>query len=242
MVTRTTLWLTDDGVKMTERKYLRYWKNSSSGPDHGVMLVLDYEGARRFDWTDSSFDNDFLSAATNDLKPYASAYLEYDSSRRVRTVQRSVRLQWRRRQRTPHDRLRTDPSLSATSGYDTAWHHRAVIGRPDGSYVTQYFDEMGQALSTVVSSLDPAGATTPTHWATRVIRDSNGYVTEVWTPDSVSGYTHNTSGSPTGSFTADSSGLSISTRASAAARPRDISRTKSGATSRRRTSSSSCAA
>ena len=210
MVTHTTP-MSDSGVSLTERKYYRYHIDNSAGPDHAVMLALDFEGARKFDWLDSSFDNDFLSAPTNDLKPYAAAYLEYDSSNRVNSA-------------TFHGQCgcsgggadgaytfayADNPAFSGSSGYDTAWHNRTVIARVDGSYITQYFDEKGQALSTVLSTSNPASSSpTPTHYATKVVRSSTGHFAEVWTPDSIASYTHNDgSGDPSGTFTSDSSGL-----------------------------------
>ena len=35
------------------------------------------------------------------------------------------------------------------SGYDNEWARRTIVTRPDDSYITQYFDETGQALSRV---------------------------------------------------------------------------------------------
>jgi len=37
-----------------------------------------------------------------------------------------------------------------TSGYDAAPALRTMVERPDGSFLTQYFDETGQALSQVI--------------------------------------------------------------------------------------------
>ena len=45
----------------------------------------------------------------------------------------------------------TNGSYSDNSGYDTTWCKRTVIQMPDSSYLTQYFDELGQGLSTVVT-------------------------------------------------------------------------------------------
>ena len=78
-----------------------------------------------------------------------------------------------------------------TSGYDAAPALRTMVERPDGSFLTQYFDETGQALSQVISDSDPSTGS-PSLWITKVTRDSTGCVTSVTTPENSTAYTHST--------------------------------------------------
>ena len=195
-------------------KYYRYWEGSSDGTSnynsstnpgyvHALKYVYDFEGVRRYDWLDSTFDDDELTASDSDLIPYAAAYFEYDSSHRIN-------LFWTNGQcgcggatnGTYTLTYQTNGSYVNHTGYDVTWERRTVIGKPDGSYLTQYFDELGQGLSNVVSDIDPATVSpVPKVWATYVARDAtDGWVTEIHSPDNVTGYTHST-----GSFTRDAS-------------------------------------
>ena len=206
--------LTDTSATLTTRQYYRYYVgtfNSMSNPghDHEIKLVLGHEAARRYDWDgDGTFDQDYESETDANLKSISDVYLKYDSTGKVASVffdgncgcgGGSLNGE--------HFVAYESPSFSGTTGYDTAWHHRAVIQPPSGgAWVTQYFDEVGQPLSRVQSDDDPAGTSpAPTFWATKVVRNSSGQVTEVHTPANLSSYTHNTSGSPDGTITTSSS-------------------------------------
>jgi YD repeat-containing protein len=72
--------------------------------------------------------------------------------------------------------------------------NRTTVQRADGTWLTQYFDEIGQSLSQVITAGDPSSSPGST-WVTAVTRSSIGCVTEIGTPASVSSYTHD-SGSP----------------------------------------------
>ena len=75
----------------------------------------------------------------------------------------------------------TNGSFSPVSGYDTEWYSRTVVKQPDLIYKTHYFDEVGQQLSTIITDGDP-GVSYTDMWATEVVRDSMGCVTEIVTP------------------------------------------------------------
>ncbi len=204
---KTTLPLSDSGVNDVRVQYFRYWEgtyNSSTNPGypHQVKLFLDHEGTRRFDFLDASFDQDFLTETTDNLKPYGAAYFEYDSSRRVAKTWTSGQCGCSGAATGTHEyRYETNSSYSDGSGYDTTWARRTSVKRPDNSWITQYFDELGQTLNHLITDADPANTSpAPATWATKVTRDGSGRVTEVSTPANVTAYTHST-----GSLTASTS-------------------------------------
>jgi RHS repeat-associated protein len=206
MVTITTP-LSDPAQSLVRKKLYRYYTgsyNGSSNPGNPKQLkmVVGFEGVRSYDWSvDATLDDDQLTASTDTLKSYSDAYLEYDSSRRVSKaffngecgcsggVNGSFELSYG-----------TNSGFSNTSSYDTAWKYRTVTKRPDSTYSTQYFDEVGQPLGKVVTNTDPAGSPTET-WASNLARNSGGAVTSATTPANSSGYTHST-----GAFSSSSSG------------------------------------
>jgi hypothetical protein len=188
-----------DGTEI-RKKYLRYWEgayNSSTNPGHvhALKLVVDFEGARSYDIAqDGTLDDDFTSASHDNLKPYASAYFEYDG-----TTTHRINKAWFQGQcgcsggatGTHEFEYETNGSYTDGNGYDTTWARRTIVKRPDNSYLTQYFDEVGQALSTVVTDIDPdTSSPTPKKWVTAITRDASGRVDQIATPASVTGYTH----------------------------------------------------
>ncbi len=190
--------LTDSGVSSVAKRYYRYWEgtfNASTNPGHpyGHQYVVDFEGTRNQDWADATFDEDFLTLSNDNLKPYATAYFEYDSSHRVNEA-------WFNGEcgcsgganGTYLFEYETNGSFSDnTSAYDTTWKTRTVVQRPNGSYLTQYFDEANQPLSQVVTDADPDNTSpAPSRWVSYVTRDSNGQVSTLSTPANVTGYTH----------------------------------------------------
>jgi YD repeat-containing protein len=199
------------GQDHVKTKYFRYWEGTydavtNPGIPHELMLVLDYEGARNFDWSEvgagePAFDAGYEAATTANLKPYSLVYLEYDSSNRVNsaTFNGSCGCGGGGANGVTLFTYGTNGSYSDGAGYDTTWPRRTVVTRADSTYLTQYFDELGQPLSQVVTNTNPASSPTET-WATAVVRDSMGCVTEIDTPASVTAYTHST-----GSFTVSSS-------------------------------------
>ena len=205
--------LSDSGINDERVKYYRYWEgtyNSSTNPGHphAIRLVLDYEGARNFDWSESGtgepeFDDGFLTANTDDLKPYAAAYFEYDSSHRIDDAWFNGSCGCSGAGTGTHSyRYETNGSYSDSSGYDTTWARRTSVQRPDDSWITQYFDEVGQPLSYVVTDDDPSNTSpVPSMWVHYVTRDSSGFVDSYSTPENLGSYTHS-SGSITASTTA----------------------------------------
>jgi RHS repeat-associated protein len=205
-VTLTTP-LSDSGVSLTQKKYYRYWEGSydatnNPGYPHGLQYVVDFEGVRKYDWSDQTFDDDFLSASEGSLRPYASAYFKYDTSYRVKEAWFNGECGCSGANNGTYlFEYESNGSFSGTSGYDTAWCTRTVVQRPDTSYMTQYWDEVGQPLSQVITDADPDNTSpAPSRWVTRVERDSNGRVTKVATPANCTGYTHSS-----GAITASSS-------------------------------------
>lgn len=208
-------------IEQVKRKHYRYWEgsaddaasyNSTTNPGypHALKYVYDFEGVRLYDWNladDHSFDEDHLSATDANLESYASAYFEYDSSHRVREA-------WFDGQcgcgggsdGTFLYVYETNPSWENNPGYDQVWATRTVVHRPDGGFLTQYFDEVGQGLSQVISDIDPGTSSpTPATWVTKVTRSSIGCVTDISTPENVTAYTHNSGGSPSGAITVSTS-------------------------------------
>lgn len=197
LVTITTP-LTDATIELVRHTHYRYY----AGTDL-IKYVVEPEGARRYDWDeDADLDEGFLTASDIAINPYAAAKFDYASGRideawfngecgcggggnGVHTI-------------TYDDASGYSGNIADTT-YQNAWGRRAVIGQPDGTYVTQYFDETGQALSRATTDVDPATGSFD-FWATGVARDSSGRVETVHTPANHTGYTHDTMGSPTGSF------------------------------------------
>ncbi len=203
LVTITTP-LTDSSKSMIRKKYYRYHKSGdTNGTSYQVKLVVGFEGTRNFDWTqDGQFDDDFLTASQSALLDYAEAYLEYSS--------RQISLATFNGQRacsgiatgegTYEFTYATNGSHPGGSGYDEEWLYRTVVELPDTTYLTQYFDEVGQPLGQVRTKLDPTQTSGQLTWATQVVRDSRGGITDIHTPANVTAYTHST-----GSFTLSSS-------------------------------------
>jgi RHS repeat-associated protein len=195
-----TLPLTDSGINDIRVQHYRYWEgayNASTNPGypHAIQLVVQAEGARRYEFQDSTFDDDILSETTANLRSFGSAYFEYDTSRRISEAAFNGDCGCGGAgSGTFTFRYETNGAHPSASGYDEEWQNRTTVQRPDGTWLTQYFDEIGQSLSQVITAGDPSSSPGST-WVTGVTRSSVGCVTEIGTPASVSSYTHD-SGSP----------------------------------------------
>ncbi|MCW5775672.1 MAG: hypothetical protein KIS87_04400 [Phycisphaeraceae bacterium] len=207
LVTVTTP-LSDSGVSLVAKTLYRYWKgefNDSTNPGHPYALqyVVGAEGYRRADWQDATFDDDPLTMTETNLKPYASASFEYDSSHRVDKAWFNGECGCSGGLNGTYDlAYETDDDYTDTSGYQSAWARRTVVERPDATYETRYFDETGQPLSRVVTDAHPGNTDpAPSAWATKIVRDASGLVTHVHTPANENGYAHDDVNGPDGTIT-----------------------------------------
>ncbi len=191
--------LSDSGLSSTRKKYYRYWDHDSSGYHfddnpgypHQVRMILDYEGTRRQDWADEDLtDEDFKTETSSNLESYASVHIEYDSSYRAMSAWFNGACGCGGSANGEHTFEYEDntSSYSDGTGYDTAWMTRVVVAKPEGSYLTQYFDEAGQSLHQVATDGTPTGS--PDRWVTKITRNSDGVVTEISTPANITAYTH----------------------------------------------------
>lgn len=201
--------LSESGIDDIRETYYRYWKGSydnatNRGASHHLQYIVEPEGTRRFDYSDSTFDDDFFAATESSLKPYAAAYFEYTEV--GSPAELMVDTTWRNGEcgcgggasNGEHSiAYETNSGFSSVPGYDTEWLTRAIVGRPDGSFITRYLDEAGQALSSVVTNITPGSidgdqsdVDDDDFWVTEITRDSSGFVTAIHTPANITAYTH----------------------------------------------------
>jgi RHS repeat-associated protein len=201
--------LSDPSTSLVTERYYRYWDNGA-GKDHCIQYIVGPEGTRKFDWQDQNLaDNDYETASENDLKPYAEAYFDYTSYQ--------VTTAWFNGECGCGGGVDGQYTISyanrigfsgGIAGYDietvnslsqAAWARRTIVLQPDAdpgdgtdaNYMTHYFDEVGQPLTTMFTDDDPADTgPQPAFWITKVVRDPSGCVTIVHSPESVTGYTH----------------------------------------------------
>ncbi|MBI4881742.1 MAG: hypothetical protein HY812_19090 [Planctomycetes bacterium] len=188
--------LSDSNVDLTQKKYYRYFEGSydaqsNPGYPHAIKMVLDFEGTRNFDWDGQTFDEDFLAVEDEYLRAHATIALEYDQDHRARkTIIRGGCCGMS--DGTYEYEYESSANYSNNVlGYDTEWCTRTIVKRPDGSYHTQYFDEVAQPLASVITGADPD--TNPTaRWATDVVRGNVGEIRAVYTPACTTAYNHTT--------------------------------------------------
>ncbi|MGE4198429.1 MAG: hypothetical protein AB7G11_15045, partial [Phycisphaerales bacterium] len=173
----TTTPLSPASTNLTRITYYRYYTgtyNASTNPGHAncLKMVLDAEGTRSYDWQDSTFDADYVADSDASIKSYASAYFEYESSS---STERIAKAYFNGQcgcgggtngtyEFTYGDSTSYSTYIGNTS-YDTGsggWGKRTVVKRPDTTYQTFYFDEVGQSLSVVTTDTDPAGSPSKT--------------------------------------------------------------------------------
>lgn len=187
------------GIEDVQVTYYRYWDDADTeGFDHALRLVVSPEGARRFDWTDVTFNEDFKTATNAALDPYGSAYYEYDNARRIVSAWFEGECGCGGAKNGIYDyEYHSNPDYTDSTGYDDGgnenWVTRTQAAHPDGSYTTYYFDEVAQGLSTVRTDIDPDSASpAPDFWVTYVERDTSGQVSAIHTPANVTAYEHDT--------------------------------------------------
>ena len=207
-----TLPLSSSGDEQVQNTCYWYYDGSydatnNPGYHHQIQYIVSDEGYRKSDWLDSTWDNDPLTASEGDLKPYASAYFEYDTERRIVSSYSGGACGCSGAADGTHTfEYEDNTEYSNGTGYDSAeaeWKMRTVVQKPDVTYktasgaieswVTQYFDEVGQPLHRVLTDGDPDGS--PSLWATKVIRNSDGQITDIHSPANVTAYTHTIGGS-----------------------------------------------
>jgi RHS repeat-associated protein len=215
LVTTTTP--LSNGSLMRNTLY-RYWKgayNASTNPGYPntIKLVVGPEGYRKYDWAqNSALDDDTQSASTTNLKPYADTYLEYDANYRVNLVFFHGECgcgggSGSGLHTITYDNSSSYGTYTGNGQYDNGWATRTVIKQPaydpgaspaQYAYITQYFDEVAQPLSRVITDGDPTGTSpAPPRWVTEVTRaawDSTdkigGLIENLRTPESNDTYTH----------------------------------------------------
>lgn len=208
------------GITQTKKKYYRYWEgsyNSSTNPGypHALKYIYDFEGYRKADWEEdgalddgiqSIDDDDPVYGGGPDLKEYSAAYFEYDSSHRVRKAWFNGQCGCSGGVNGTHEYTYSSVSYTPTSNYDAAPASRTIVLRPDSTYLSQYFDETGQALSELITNTDPDGVSAPTtkYW-TVAERDSTGVVTGITMPNAVDAATSYSTAKNTGAPTKQSS-------------------------------------
>ncbi len=217
---KTTMPLSDSGVTLVKKKLYRYWEGSSDGTSsygstvngetakgyvHQLKYVYDSEGLRRYDYAgDATFDEDFLTASDETLKSYAEAYLEYDSNHKVSLAWFNGQCGCGGGTNGTHEfTYDVVDGYTNNTGYDATMATRTIVERPDGTYLTQYFDEVGQGLSQVITDAVPTSFSK--FWLTKVTRDSAGCVKQISTPANVTAYAHNPSPAGQPTMTADGS-------------------------------------
>ncbi|MCI0456510.1 MAG: RHS repeat protein, partial [Gemmataceae bacterium] len=221
---------TIDTKWLIRKKHYRYYSGgydaiTNPGNNHHLKYIIDFEGYRRYDWLDQNLNNDSPLDVVDDnlLKPYASAYFEYEDSNYALDKHRRITKAWFNGScGCPGTSSGTyvlsyqknDPD-GFQPGYDDEWYARTVVRQPDvqfktadpavKSYITQYFDETGQPLSRVLTNDDPSGPSVSV-WATHVVRGAtDGLITSIHSPANVTTYAHNEAGGdPDGLFTLNS--------------------------------------
>ena len=213
--------LSDSGVRLEETTYYRYYTDSmGDGHPHFLRMIVEPEGVRRYDLDNPSTDID--TVADSVVAPYSLAEFEYypetiTSGGTFVDPHNSMRL---KKMTTSsgcscgtdgvHEfRYEKNPAYTDTSAYDTEWAYRTIVSTPSGLWNTYYMDETLAQLSHVGTVGDPATATDV--WATQIVRDSNGYISAIHSPENITAYTHGStdpSATVATSFTAStSSGL-----------------------------------
>jgi RHS repeat-associated protein len=153
-----TMPLSPSGVSSVAKKYYRYWTgtyNSSTNPGHpnSLQYVVSFEGTRRFDWSDSTMNDSFLTASEGSLKPYAESFFKYDSEHRVSEFWGNGQCGCSGAGNGTHTiTYPTTATLGDTSAYSANIAAKTEVSPPEGqAIVGQHFDKTGQPLSRIMT-------------------------------------------------------------------------------------------
>ena len=175
---------TTDDVRVTYYRYYTGAFNASTNPghEHSIRMIVDSAGYNEDDYAgDTTFDDDPLSESESTLKTYASAYFKYDSDRRIVSA-------WFNGAcgcgggsgAGEHTFEYETQSYTNNAGYDTDLVARTTVDTPGTDWSVQNFDEVNQPCGHIVADGNPDNTgPSPNFWPTRVIRDSNGCITEI---------------------------------------------------------------
>ncbi|MCC6244764.1 MAG: hypothetical protein IT353_18100, partial [Gemmatimonadaceae bacterium] len=199
----TTTPQSDASVTLTSKTYYRYYTgtyNSSTNPGqaNGLKLILGADGTRAYDYAgDSTFNDSFFGASTDNLKAYSDAYFEYENTTTYQVNKAFFNGQCgcgggvNGQYQFTLGLATAYATNIANTTYQSANAVRNVIQRPDGTWETRYFDETHQSNGWAITNSDPASSPTQT-WASNVARDSAGRITSVKMPSNVTAYNHAT--------------------------------------------------
>jgi RHS repeat-associated protein len=183
--------LSSAGVNETRVLHYRYWDATAPNPG-GLKYMLDAEASRQADLADNgSLDQSLGSMSDSTIGTYAAGYWEYDSNGvcDLAAIGGGCGCSGNSQSGLHTYSYSDNPSYVASSSYnDTQWKSRAIVGSPEGRYLTQYFDEVGQCLSVVESVGHPATATE--NWTTKVVRGADSTLRIVGTPAGTVSYNH----------------------------------------------------
>ncbi len=206
----TAFLVTNDTQLEWRKTYYRYYA-SGSGYAGQLKAVVEPGGTHQYGFSDAIDSTSLDTVSDTDLKPYTAAFLTYDSGaadpKKVATglFNGQCGCTGGGANGTFAFRYEGAPGYSNSSGfYDTEAKFRTIMQRPDGLWITQYFDEAGQSLSKVTTTTDPATSVS-TRWVEYVERESlYGAVVEKHSPEVNTGYNHST-----GVVTSGSSGFAV---------------------------------
>ena len=156
--------LSPSGISSVAQKYYRYWTgtyNAATNPGHPYSLqyVLNFEGTRAYDWTDSTLNDSFLTATESSLKPFAESYFEYDSSQRIRSFWGNGQCGCSGTGNGTHAlSYPVQGALGSTSGYSADITFKTEVDPPETKALfQQHFDKAGQPLSRMDTSSSGLG-------------------------------------------------------------------------------------
>lgn len=189
----------DGSTTQIKKKLYRYYTGSynattNPGYPHAIKYVYDFEGYRRADLDEGSGLDDGVLAKDDDddvgtgsqFMEYSAAHFEYDTSHRISKATFNGQCGCSGGASGEHQFAYSGTGYSNnTSSYDTAPATTTIVTQPDGHYLTQYFDEAGQALGTLVTIADPASYGTIQKWFTGVERGALGTVIGIHMPENM---------------------------------------------------------